>query len=59
MWLLGSMLETNLRRSVQLLTIDPNCWTAHPIAIGFLVATVIALFFIIRSRTKKPAKTAE
>ena len=58
-FILGSMLETNLRRSVQLLTIDPNCWTAHPIAIGFLVATVIALFFIIRSRTKKPAKTAE
>ena len=58
-FILGSMLETNLRRSVQLLTIDPNCWAAHPIAIGFLVATVIALFFIIRSRTKKPAKTAE
>ena len=53
-FILGSMLETNLRRSVQLLTIDPNCWAAHPIAIGFLVATVIALFFIIRSRTKKP-----
>jgi len=51
-FILGSMLETNLRRSVQLLTIDPNCWAAHPIAIGFLVATVIALFLLFAPEPK-------
>ena len=58
-FILGPMLETNLRRSTQLLAIDPECWAEHPIAIAFLVATVVAVFFIVRSRVKKPYSKAE
>lgn len=52
-FILGPMFETNLRRATQLLEIDSTVWKEHPIAIGFLIATVLSVAFLVKSRKKK------
>lgn len=50
-FILGPMFEENLRRASQLASSDPI--TNHPISIVFLVATVIAVVFSVRSNLKQ------
>lgn len=54
-FILGPIFETNFRRVSQHLTIDGWAWIQHPIAIGFLVVTVVMLTLSIKSMKKKQA----
>lgn len=47
-FILGPLFESSLRRVSQYLTMDAMSWTKHPIAIVFLVVTVVSLFFSLR-----------
>lgn len=55
-FILGPMFEENLRRSSQYIQNDPGVIWSHPIAVGFIAATVIAFIFFMRSRHKQSQK---
>lgn len=52
-FILGPMFEENLRRVSQYIMLDKNAWTAHPIAIAFIIAAVLVTVLILRSRKKE------
>lgn len=51
-FILGPMFENNLRKSSQLYQMDPSSFFQHPIAIVFIVVTIITLIWSIRSQKK-------
>ena len=53
-FILGPMFEENLRRASKMAQSDPI--TNHPISIVFLVITVIAVAFSLRSNIKNSRK---
>lgn len=56
-FILGPMFEQNLRRVSQFQAIDSMAWVNHPIAVVFIVVTVVALAFPrIRSAYQKNRK---
>lgn len=57
-FILGPTFEENLRRASQYIVLDPGCWTQHPIAIGFVLAMIVFLVVILRSRRKVTQKMA-
>lgn len=56
-FILGSTLETNLRRASQLLAIDSSELFAHPIANTLIIMAVIFVSAVLYSRRKKPNAT--
>ncbi len=55
-FILGPLFESNFRRASQFIAIDPMAWTAHPIAIAFIVITVVLLALNIRKIIKNSKK---
>ena len=55
-YLLGTLLETNLRRALLISGDDYTVFVTHPISLVFLIATCLLLAYTIfsRVRTKKP-----
>ena len=51
-FILGPIFELNFRRAVQHAQIDPYSVFQHPIAIGFLVVTIIAIILSLRKQRK-------
>ena len=52
-FILGPIFESNLRRVAQYQTVDPTTFLSHPIAIVFVVITVVTLVMNIISIRKK------
>jgi len=57
-FILEPLFESNLRRVSQHLTIDPMNWINHPIAIFFVLVTIVMLYFNIRKIKKQKAAAA-
>lgn len=57
-FILGPIFEMNFRRAVQHAQVSPNEVFSHPIAIGFLVITIIVMVFSI-IKNRKEAKALE
>lgn len=52
-FILGPIFETNFRRASQYMAMNPWEWTGHPIAIAFLIITVLCLGMSIRRMQKR------
>lgn len=57
-FILGPMFEENTRKVSQLVIMDPMSFTEHPIAIFFIAATLVTIFFSLRAH-RKEVKAAE
>lgn len=55
-FILGPLFESNLRRVSQFLSIDSMRWTKHPIAIMFVLVTIIMLTINVTKLLKKNGK---
>lgn len=54
-FILGPIFETNFRRASQYLVMNPWEWMNHPIAIVFIIVTILGLWMSLRKMTpKKP-----
>lgn len=51
-YILGPLLESNMRRVSQYMSIDASSWRSHPIAIAFVVITIVMLILNIRKIQK-------
>ena len=57
-FILGPIFETNLRRAVQHAQVSPGETFTHPIAIGFIVVTVIVMAFSIIQHRREEQRLA-
>ena len=52
-FVLGPMLEENLRRAMLMSRGDPTVFLSHPISLGFIIATVLILAVMIAPAVRK------